>query len=331
MSGPEFSASAASQTSSNPNYTGEMAKDGHSTFEHETAREKSLHEEASRLNIRAEDLDVFLRNGLSGDRIPKNPQIRKMQLNYLKRHETPTPKWIAISGFYPEAEASYPWDERRRRVGIIYRAAILLIRRALKRAEMDAINGERTVFWDPVVEVCRGLEISQSKLSAYCKEFSGNSLTQVIDVVRAERVRKMMRAEVREFLEGLKRGVHGQDARATFALGATLGEGVSHRGKLEKLEVWGELRASRKGPEFDWNMWAQGFGFASYRRMYRACQVRYKMTPRQMEIQLIEECLAALESGEVKEKEEEFEKNPLVTLEVIEECLGKMDAGGVTG
>lgn len=64
-------------------------------------------------------------------------------------------------------------------------------------------------------------------------------------------------------------------------------------------EVWEALKVSRKWPTFSQNGWAQELGFASYRRLYRACQVVYRMTPHQLEMVLIRECLA--ENGEGSE------------------------------
>ncbi len=47
-----------------------------------------------------------------------------------------------------------------------------------------SIGKSGTIFWDPVAEVCQNMEISPSKLAAFCKELTGNSLIQVIDSVR---------------------------------------------------------------------------------------------------------------------------------------------------
>ena len=53
------------------------------------------------------------------------------------------------------------------------------------------------------------------------------------------------------------------------------------------------MKASRTYPEFCWNSWARGLGFASYRRLYRACVCVYEMTPHQLILELIEEALNA--------------------------------------
>jgi len=249
MSGPEFSSSVVSQSSSTSSSS--PVEYGPREFDPESPRTERLRCAAGELGMREEDLDVFLRNGSSIEQIPKNPQIRKMQLAYFKKHETPTPNWMVISGLFPESEPAFKGEDRRKRIRIICRTAVLLIRRALKRAELDENRAERSIYWDPVVEVCRELEISQSKLSSFCKEFSGNSLTQTVDVVRAERVRKMMRAEIRGFVNALRNGEEKrrQECRRSeqIAHGATLVTGDSHREKLDKWAVWGELKKSRRG------------------------------------------------------------------------------------
>jgi hypothetical protein len=66
---------------------------------------------------------------------------------------------------------------------------------------------------------------------------------------------------------------------------------------LDKWAVWKALKASRKYPEFCWNSWARALGFASYRRLYRACMCVYDQTPHQMIMELIEE---ALREGEAE-------------------------------
>jgi len=60
--------------------------------------------------------------------------------------------------------------------------------------------------------------------------------------------------------------------------------------------------------------------------MYRACRVRYHMTPQQMEMALIDECLSVGDGVEAMVKEEDFEKMAEMTLEEIVELLRKVAA-----
>src|SRR5207247_862454 len=106
----------------------------------------------------------------------------------------------------------------------LYKGTVLLIRRALARQAVDPDRAERTIFWDPVFEVCAELEISQSKLSRLFKEFCGNSLAQVIDCVRVERIKKVLRAELKAFVNHGRHGIHG-NGEGDDAPGASLGTG----------------------------------------------------------------------------------------------------------
>ncbi len=289
------------------------------------SRLRRLEAEASRLKIPAAELDVFLENHVDVDVIPKHPAMRKAMLQYLKKNETPPPKWMVVSGFYDDG-LHLDAKERRRRIRIIYNSAVLIIRRELKRHEVDEFRSERTVFWDPVSEVCQSMEICQSKLSRFCKELTGNSLTQVIDSVRAEGLKRKLRAGIKEFLVSGRKEVSGFQGSKVSGFQGSKDSGIQgskdsgfqgskdsgfqgskdsgFRGSKDsgfqvphcaglgtKWEVWEALRAGRKWPEFSQNTWAQEMGFASYRRLYRACQVMYRMTPHQLEMALIEECL----------------------------------------
>ncbi len=114
-----------------------------------------LIEQAATLGMRAEDLDVFLQAGFSVEDVPKGAANRHSMLEYLRKRNTTPPKWVVVSGLWPEVEKSDPAPVRRKKIRALYKAAVLLIRRELKRQEVDEFRSERTLFWDPVVEVCR--------------------------------------------------------------------------------------------------------------------------------------------------------------------------------
>ena len=212
---------------------------------------------------------------------------------------------MVVSGLWPETEKSDPAPVRRKKIRALYKAAVLLIRRELKRHEVDEFRSERTVFWDPVVEVCREMEISQSKLSSFCKELTGNSLIQVIDSIRVESVLGRMKEGIRGFVAEHTVPPHPADGTAVRRPSPPLGRGETARAGeapapqgaslgtgFDKWAVWKALKKSRRWPEFSQNSWAQGFGFASYRRFYRACVSVFGKTPHQIEMGFIEECLA---------------------------------------
>src|SRR5262249_45721770 len=108
-------------------------------------------------------------------------------------------KWMESSGLFPESTLDPA--ERRKRVRIVYKIAVAIIREELKQHELDAQKEERTIFWDPISEVCQRMEVAPSKLSAFCKELTGLTLIHTIDRVRVEMVKGKLRAEIRGFIQ----------------------------------------------------------------------------------------------------------------------------------
>lgn len=264
--------------------------------------QRKFEEWAERLKLSADDLKVFCHHGFHYEKIPPHDTPgRRMMLAHLKRAATSPPKWLLISGLYPEAQFAEP--ERQKRIRALYRALVLLIKRALAQHAVDAIE-ERSIYWDPVAIVCRDLEIAPSKLSSLCKEFSGNSLSQVIDCVRAERIKKLLRIHIRSFVQNHKTQC------------ATLAED-SAIGKMDVWSVWKALKVSRRWPEFCQNTWAIEMGFASYRRLYRACLAVWKQTPHQLELAMIADCLKLNELQNAPESAVENELN----LDQIQELV----------
>ena len=290
----------------------------HCTTQDQIDDRRKLEEWADRLKLNVSDVEAFCRNGFDYEKIPPNdtPNRRSM-LSHLKRREVAPSKWLMISGLFPDAEFTEP--ERRKRLRALYKVTTLLIKRALARETADPFKHERSIYWDPVAEVCRELEIAQSKLSSFLKEFSGSSLTQVIDCVRAEQIQKVMRKKIRSFVRDFKtqcatlvmknRGAELTVVPLTPNPSPSRGEGdrsplianSSPKGvpDVTSWDVWKALKVSRRWPEFCSNSWALEFGFSSYRRMYRACVAVWKQTPHQMEMALIAECLKVDETGEI--------------------------------
>ena len=330
--GEAHSGAGHAQSTTNSNST---KVDARSEFERREDREdqdalddRRRHEEwAAQLKLTPADLAVFTRNGFHYEKVPaEDTPNRRDMLAYLKKGEMSPPKWMMISGLYPDF--IYSEAERRVRLRALNKALVLLIRRALGRKDVDTFKNERSIYWDPVAEVCRDLEIAQSKLSSFCREFSGHSLSQVVDCVRAEKVRKVLRAGVRAFVGKWR----ARGATLAAEMGSRKGaearskaQRTAKTGEEERWVVWGELRKSRRWPEFSQGTWALEFGFSTYRRMYRACVAVFGKTPHQMEMEMIGEVLGEVEGigstgSEVGE----------MTLEKVEEMVRGigMFAGG---
>ena len=270
------------------------------------ARSKEL---ASRLQLSDPlEAEILLRYNINEETIPRDPGLRAALIEGLGRLDAePPPAWQLVSGLLLGYEDA---PNRRERLRALWKATVLLIRRELKWHEAELAEGknlgERSVYWDPVGEVTRRLGISQSKLSGLLRELTGSNLVQTIDNVKAEGLKGKLRREVREFVvklreEGKREETLGRGDAETrgkeeaLAQGATFVTEDGDVAGLDKWAVWKALKASRKYPEFCWNSWARALGFASYRRLYRACVCVYDQTPHQMILELIEE---ALRNGE---------------------------------
>jgi hypothetical protein len=258
--------------------------------------QRKLEEWAEKLSLSVDDLKVFCRHGFYYEKVPAtNTPSRRALLAYLKRADTGPSKWLLISGLYPECQ--YSEAERRKRLRALYRAVVLLIKRALIRHASEEAD-ERSIFWDPIAEICRDLELPASKLSSFCKEYSGHSLSQVVDCVRAERIKKVLKVKIRLFVREFRTHCASsvQDAPE----------------EMDCWGVWKALKKSRRWPEFCRNTWAIELGFSSYRRLYRACLAVWKQTPHQLELALISDCLRADElknsTDDVFEKELNYDE-----------------------
>ena len=281
----------------------------HCTTQDQIDDRRKLEEWADRLQLGVSDVEAFCRNGFEFEKIPpQNTPSRRAMLSHLKRREIAPSKWLMISGLFPDVQFSEP--ERRKRLRALYKVTTLLIKRSLAREAQDPLKNERSIYWDPVAEVCRELEIAQSKLSSFLKEFSGSSLTQVIDCVRAEQIQKVMRRKIRSFVQEFKAQraalvTENEEAKSTPLPLTPNPSPTRGEGDVTPWVVWKALKGSRRWPEFCSNSWALEFGFSSYRRMYRACVAVWKQTPHQMEMALIAECLKLNKTSEVVDNNSE--------------------------
>ena len=275
------------------------------------------------------DAKVYVEAKYTPQMLPKSHAQRRMLLKYLKEHTYgKPPMWQWLSGW--DKNAAYELPERRRRIRYLIEAVKNQIRAGLMLQERDRgteFEEERTIYWEPIINVCEIFGISQSALSRFSVELTGLNLRGLVDFVRVESAVKRMRAEAREFLiqnakckmqnskgsAGGQHGLHGQDGRDNRQTDKKMFENA-HSATLttddDELEfhreetwaLWKALRESRKAPVFCRNSWAQGYGFSSYQRMYRACKAKFGMTPQQMEITYIEEAIRLSEINECKMK-----------------------------
>jgi AraC-like DNA-binding protein len=261
--------------------------------------------------------------GVDVEKLPKNRAVRQQLLEF-NRRERSIPKWVRISGLYPEMDDNYQREQRRKRVRALIQAAAWLTRRELKFHETDPDKDERSVYWDPLSEVCRELGIARSKLSFYCRELNGLSATQMVDCIRVEQAPKQMREELRAFLKSFleKRTAHHGNTE-TLSNTSTYKELTTLPGPLpetgsgglpDRWEVWKALKAARRYPEFNHGTWAMGYGFSSYTRFYRACLVIHKASPHQLEMEIIDELLQEAAGKQVAFKHD----LPVQSLEEIQ-------------
>src|SRR5579862_3210887 len=266
-----------------------------------------------------EDAKVYVEAKYTAQMLPKSHAQRRMLLSYLREHTYgKPPMWQWVSGWDKNAEYELP--ERRRRIRHLIEAVKNQIRAGLMLQERDQgteFEEERTVYWDPIINVCEIFGIAQSALSRFSVELTGLNLRGLVDFVRVESAVKRMRAEARELLIqnakcrmqneqqcGLDGGLSRQTGKETVkeaqCANLTSDEEKLEFHREETWAVWKALRESRKAPVFCRNSWAQGYGFSSYQRMYRACKAKFGMTPQQMEITFIEEAIRLSELNECK-------------------------------
>lgn len=180
------------------------------------------------------------------------------------------PQWRIISGFTPELEKTLDGKERRAALRAICKAAEQEIRAELHIASQDDdFPGERSFLWEPLPNVCRRLEISQSALTRFLKEFNGLTATQLVDKIRAENLREKFRKDLIAFVTN-NFGAPGRQAHT-------------------KIAFWQKLKSLRRDPSFSLASYAIQLGFANYSRMYRACLLKFGKTPTQIEDEILNE------------------------------------------
>lgn len=173
-----------------------------------------------------------------------------------------------------------------------------------QRASVEALKAERTVFWDPLPEVCFYLEIAPTKLAQYAKQLTGLGAKDLVDRIRVEN----LRAQIRERLWRVSEQVSkGNDMKR---LSARDGAGVL-------------LKALKSSEHFQNRQdLALSVGIASKQRLLRAVLACEGVTLEQLELQEAEKVFAAM-----RERAPVPEVEATVAREIVTETE-TVDAGG---
>jgi hypothetical protein len=231
------------------------------------------------------------------------------------------PFWQQITGLNAENEAGMNPNERAAGIALLIEKFEILIRYEL-RSMAKRLDEQRehvmaqsrewtdrdadgnpvsrwarpTHLWDPVRTICVEFGIAPRRLSSFCREVTGMSIWQLVDVIRAETVRKKMKGALLEFVRAWK----GARALANLTPPPTpsrKGRGNNGDGQsapsteAEAEEIFAALKLSRRGPRFHRTSWAVSLGFSSYARMFQSLMLCYGKAPAQIEMELIEEIL----------------------------------------
>ena len=215
------------------------------------------------------------------------------------------PAWREISGMDPVGEEASTPGERGEQIGKLLNAVEKLARYELNAHAAKRAAGEedaRTYLWDPLASICKYLVISQRKLTTLSKEYTGMAAHELIDRIRAERVKDKMRADLRPFVAEFLSTQRHEDTKtprienndgkpADATLPSTNPQSAFRNPQSAASAIWYALKVSRQSPEFHRATWAMSHGFANYQRFYRACLLYYGLTPGQLELEVIRELL----------------------------------------
>jgi hypothetical protein len=125
------------------------------------------------------------------------------------------PLWQRVSGLGSALEREMEPHLRRGCVLQLVKLFERVLRAEMQRGADAAVMEVRSVFWDPVSEICVYLGIAQEKLSRYCVELTGLRAREFSDKVRVEKLRPVLKA----------------------ALGGVFQQYLSRAGKLERMEL----------------------------------------------------------------------------------------------
>ncbi|HYF52062.1 MAG TPA: hypothetical protein VEJ63_21815 [Planctomycetota bacterium] len=151
------------------------------------------------------------------------------------------------------------------------------------KIDLDA-PAPRTFLWDAIREVCHFLQIAKAALSRFIKELTGMSAIELVDSLKAKNVKARMRTV-------LFPALREQNSESRIQ------KPEERRAANERIVIWKRLKDSRRNPDFHRATYAIELGFASHQRMYRACLLAHGKVPSQLEWELIDEFLSALQGS----------------------------------
>ncbi|HYF48677.1 MAG TPA: hypothetical protein VEJ63_04695, partial [Planctomycetota bacterium] len=172
------------------------------------------------------------------------------------------------------------------------------------KIDLDA-PAPRTFLWDPIREVCHFLQIAKAALSRFIKELTGMSAIELVDSLKAKNVKARMRTVLFPALRALTPNpspTRGEGGKRGSSPLSPCGRGAGGEGDT-RMTLWKRLKDSRRNPEFHRATYAIELGFASHQRMYRACLLAHGKVPSQLEWELIDEFLSALQGSGARGQE----------------------------
>jgi len=226
-----------------------------------------------------------------------------------------TPLWQRVSELI--GERSLRPMQRRERMRKLLKVVDGLLRTEMKtpaadendspeqHAKMKALKAERTVFWDPLPEVCYYLEIAQSKLAQYAKQLTGLGAKDLVDRIRVEN----LRAKIRERLRLVSEQTQASSGNDVKRLSVRDGAGVL----LKALKASEHFQSRQE--------LALSVGIASKQRLHRAVLACEGVTLEQLEMQEAEKVFAAMQ-----------ERAPVETTQAtVSDGVGSDEVKGVAG
>jgi len=232
--------------------------------------------------------------GLAAER-----QDRRLEIAGAQHWALNAPLWMQFSGLYPNSHRAMSPNERAGRIRLLLRRAERMIRWHLaqkaeggkQKAATETTEGsgdgsviEQTVLWSPVREICVYLEIPQRALSGLCREITGMSIENVVDRIRAEKLRAEFKKRLKAFV------------MSWFEVAENWRSSVGKKRSEIADSIFAALKAARRA-RFQRTQWAFELGFSSYQRLFRAVLLSEGMTPHQMEMDVVEELVPEDESA----------------------------------